>query len=100
MLFLVKNTILGTFYSFGQFLKRVLCYLFTLVALQLHAKFQKFSLEKFWDQLHESKHLDKGDIIEPIALDGWKFYEVKLMKTLESKNYQQYYIQNSKSEKY
>ena len=62
--------------KFGQnenFSQKGLCYLFTLIVPQLHAKFQKNPWSSFRDQLRDERTLertDKGDIIEPVAFAG------------------------------
>ena len=52
-----------------------LCYLFTLIVPQLHAKFRKNPWSGFRDQLRyerTNERTDKGDIIEPVAFAGSK----------------------------
>ena len=53
------------------FLKKGLCFLFTLIVPQLHAKFRENPWFGFRDQLRDGRtdaRTDKGEIIEPVAL--------------------------------
>ena len=47
-----------------------LCYFFTLIVPELHAKFRKNPWSSFRDQLRDirtDERMDEGDIIEPVA---------------------------------
>ena len=50
-----------------DFCQKGLCYLFTLIVPQLHAKFRKNSWRGFRDQFVTNGRTDKGEIIEPVA---------------------------------
>ena len=70
--------------KFGQnenFSKQGLCYLFTLIVPQLHAKFQENPWSGFRDQFvthgRTDARTDKGEIIEPVAVAGSKCHKEK-----------------------
>ena len=63
------------------FLKKGLCYLFTLIIPQLHAKFREIPWIGFRDQLRDIRmhaRMDKGDTIEPVAFAGSKSFQLKV----------------------